>query len=138
MIFLMLMCIQNIVKFCPSILKIWSKNQILMSVKGSFYVANLRKMTVYNPSIDRFNAIAYTEFGLIMSNSSQEIEQKTNSDDIQGPENDASQLRSCQEKVCTKFGFNLSISIRSQEIERKPNCDGMTERKRMTDRVNPV
>ena len=42
------------------------------------------------------------------------------------------------EKVCTKFGFNLSISIRSREIERKPNCDGMTERKRMTDRVNPV
>ena len=42
------------------------------------------------------------------------------------------------EKVCTKFCFNLSISIRSQEIERKPNCDGMTERKRMKDRVNPV
>ena len=42
------------------------------------------------------------------------------------------------EKVCAKFGFNLSISIRSQEIERKPKCDGMAERKRMTDRVNPV
>ena len=40
------------------------------------------------------------------------------------------------EKMFTKFGFNLSISIRSQEIERKPNCDGMTERKKMTDRVN--
>ena len=95
MIFLMLMCIQNIVEFCPSILKICSKNQILMSFKGSFYVAK-RKMTLYNPSIDRVNDIAYTEFGLNLSISSQGIEQKPNSDANQGPENDASQLRSCQ------------------------------------------
>ena len=31
------------------------------------------------------------------------------------------------EKVYTKFGFNLSISIRSQDIERKPNRAIMTE-----------
>ena len=85
LIFLMLMSIQNIVELCPSILKIWSKNQILMSVKGSFYVANLRKMTLYNPGINRVNDIAYTEFGLKMSISSQEIEQKPNSDANQGP-----------------------------------------------------
>ena len=42
------------------------------------------------------------------------------------------------EKVYTKFGFKLSICIRSQETERKPNCVGMTERKRMTERVNPL
>ena len=30
----MIMCIQNLVKFCPFILKIWSKNLILESIKG--------------------------------------------------------------------------------------------------------
>ena len=78
------MFIQNIVKLCPSILKIWSKNQIPLSVKGSFYVANLRIMTLYNPSIDRVNDIAFTECGLNLSISSQEIEQKPNSDANQG------------------------------------------------------
>ena len=28
------MCIQNLVKFCPSILKIFSKNQFLTFIKG--------------------------------------------------------------------------------------------------------
>ena len=55
-----------------------------MSSKGSFYVANLRKMRLYNPSIDRVNDIAYTEFGLNLSISSQEIELKPNSHANQG------------------------------------------------------
>ena len=61
------------------------------------------KMTLYNPSIDRVNDIAYTEFGLNLSISSQVIEQKPNCDANQVPslccqfaENDASQLGSCQ------------------------------------------
>ena len=43
----MIMCIQNLVKFCPFILKIWSKNLILESIKGRNSVANLRKTTIY-------------------------------------------------------------------------------------------
>ena len=39
----MIMCIQNLVKFCPFILKIWSKNLIFESIKGRDSVANLRK-----------------------------------------------------------------------------------------------
>ena len=39
----MIMCIQNLVKFCQFILKIWSKNLILESIKGRNSVANLRK-----------------------------------------------------------------------------------------------
>ena len=39
----MIMCKQNLVKFCPFILKIWSKNLILESIKGRNSVANLRK-----------------------------------------------------------------------------------------------
>ena len=38
----MIMCIQNLVGFCPFILNIWSKNQILASIKGRNSVANLR------------------------------------------------------------------------------------------------
>ena len=42
----MIMCIQNLVKFCPFILKIWSKNLILESIKGRNSVANLQKTTI--------------------------------------------------------------------------------------------
>ena len=95
-------------------------------------------MTLYNLSIDRVNDIAYTEFGLNLSISSQEIEQNQILTSIKGQKMTHPNLDLVNERVCTKFGFNLSISIRSQEIERKPNCDGMTERKRMTDRVKTV
>ena len=48
----MLMCIQNLVMFCPFILKILSGNEILTSIKGRNSAANLRKMTFYNPNLD--------------------------------------------------------------------------------------
>ena len=70
----MIMCIQNLVKFCPSILQIWSKNQILETIKGRNSVANLRKTTIYNINIDLVNDDVYTKFGLILSIRSQDIE----------------------------------------------------------------
>ena len=72
----MIMCIQNLVKFCPFILKIWSKNQILVNVliKGCNSVANLRKTMIYNTNIDLVNDDVYIQFGLILSNRSQVIE----------------------------------------------------------------
>ena len=81
----MIMCIQNFVKFCPFILKIWSKNLILESIKGRNSVANLRKTTIYFTNVDLVNDDVYTKFGLILSISSQDIEQKPNSDINQGP-----------------------------------------------------
>ena len=48
----MLMCIQNLVKFCQLVLKILSGNEILTSFKGHNSVANLRKLTLYNPNLD--------------------------------------------------------------------------------------
>ena len=48
----MLMCIQNLVKFCPLILKILSGNEILTSIKGRNSVVNLRNLTLYNPNLD--------------------------------------------------------------------------------------
>ena len=73
----MVMCIQNLVKFCPFILKIWSKNLILESIKGRNSVSNLRKTTIYNTSIDLVNDDVYKKFGLILSICSQDIEFKT-------------------------------------------------------------
>ena len=58
----MIMCIQNLVKFFPFILKIWSKNQILESIKGRNSVANLRKTTIYNTNVDLVNDDVYTKF----------------------------------------------------------------------------
>ena len=46
------MCIQNLVKFCPLVLKILSGNEILTSIKGHNSVANLRKIMLYNPNLD--------------------------------------------------------------------------------------
>ena len=81
----MMMCIQNLVLFCQFVLKILSKNRILTSIKGSNSVANLRKTMIYNTNIDLVNDNVFTKFGLILSIRSQDIEQKPNSDIIQGP-----------------------------------------------------
>ena len=57
----MLMCIQNLVKFCPLVLKILSGNEILRSVKGRNSVANLRNLTLYNPNLDLINVNVYIQ-----------------------------------------------------------------------------
>ena len=80
----MIMCIQNLVKFCPSFLKILSKNQFLTSIKGCNSVANLQNMTLYNSNIDLVNDKVYTKFDLILSIHSQDIEQKPISHIYQG------------------------------------------------------
>ena len=48
----MLMCIQNLVKFCRLVLKILSGNEILTSINGRNSVVNLRNLTLYNPNLD--------------------------------------------------------------------------------------
>ena len=79
------MCIQNLVKFCPLVLKILSGNEILTSIKGHNSVANLQRMTLYNPNLDLVNANVYTNFGQILFIHSQDIERKRNSDINKGP-----------------------------------------------------
>ena len=70
----MLMCIQNLVKFCSLVLKILSGNEILTSIKGRNSVANLRNLTLYNPNLDLINVNVDTKFGQILSIGSQDIE----------------------------------------------------------------
>ena len=62
-----------------------NKNRILTSIKGCNFVANLRKITFYNPKVDLVKDIVYTKFGLSKSIRSQDIEDKNNSDTKQGP-----------------------------------------------------
>ena len=81
----MMMCIQNLVLFCQFVLKILSKNQILTSIKGRNSVANLRKTKIYNTNLNLVTDNVYTNFGLILSICSQDIEQKPNFDINQGP-----------------------------------------------------
>ena len=81
----MIMCIQNLVSFCQFILKILSKDQILISIKGRNSVANLRKTMIYNTNVDLVNDNVYTKFGLNRFIRFQDIEQKLNSDVNQGP-----------------------------------------------------
>ena len=81
----MLMCTQNLVGFCQIVLKILSGNEILTSIKGRNSVKTLRKMTGNNPKLDLVNVVVHTKFGRILSNRSQDIERKRNSDVNQGP-----------------------------------------------------
>ena len=81
----MIMCLQSLVSFCQFVLKILSKNQILISIKGRNSVANLRKTMIYNTNVDLVNDNVYTKFGLNQSIPFQDIEQKLNSDVNQGP-----------------------------------------------------
>ena len=124
------MCLQNLVSFCPFVLKILSKNQILTSNKGHNSVANLRKTMIYNTNVDLVNDNVYTKFGLILSNRSQDIEKNQILTSIKG-HNSVANLRKTNiyninvdlvnDNVFTKFG--LILSIRSQDIKQKPNSD---------------
>ena len=79
------MCKQNLVSTCLFVLKIWSKNQILTSIKGRNSVANLQKTMIYNSKVDLVNDNVYTKSGLNRSIRFQDIDKKLNSDVNQGP-----------------------------------------------------
>ena len=81
----MMMCIQNLDRFCKFVLKILSGNEVLKSIKGRNSVKNLRKMTGNNPKLDLVNEDMHTKFGRILSIRSQDIERKRNSNVNQGP-----------------------------------------------------
>ena len=76
----MMMCIQNLVSFCQFVLKIFSINRILTSIKGSNSVANLRNTMIYDTNIILVNDNVHTKFGLNWSIRFQDIEHKQKSD----------------------------------------------------------
>ena len=81
----MLMCIQNLVRFCRFVLKILSGNEILTSIKGRNSIKILQKMTGNNPKLGLVDVDVHTKFGQILSIHSKDIERKRNSDVNQGP-----------------------------------------------------
>ena len=81
----MLMGIQNLVRFCQLILKIFSRNEILMSIEGRNLVKILRNIMGNNPNLDLVNVDVHTKFVQILSIHSQDMERKPNSDTSQGP-----------------------------------------------------
>ena len=81
----MMMCIQNLDRFCQFVLKILSGNEILTSIKSRNSVKMMRKMTGNNPKLDLVNVDVHTKFGQILSIRSQDIERKRNSDVNQEP-----------------------------------------------------
>ena len=125
------MYIQNLVEFCPSILKILSKNQFLISIKGRVSIANLRKMTIYNTNLDLVHDNVYTKFGWILCHPfSRYWAKKQFLTSIKGCNSVANlwkmtlyntNIDLVNEKVYTKFGRTLSIH--SQDIEQKPISD---------------
>ena len=126
----MIMCIQNLVKFCPFIFKIWSKNQILHSIKGRNSVANLRKQrfTILTLILSMMmciqNLVLFCQFVLKIFSKNQILTS------IKGRNSVANLLKTkiyktnldlVTDSVYTNVG--LILSIRSQDIEQKPNFD---------------
>ena len=63
------MCIQNLVSFCQFVLRILSKNKILMPMKDHKSIT-----MIYNTNVDLVNDDLCTKFGLILSICSQDIQ----------------------------------------------------------------
>ena len=57
----------NLVKFCLTIFKTMSKKQIMVSIKGRYSAANLRKVSLYDPNVDLVNDNVGTKFVKILS-----------------------------------------------------------------------
>ena len=66
------------------VLKILSKKEILMSIKGH-NCQNMAKNDGNNPELDLVNVDVHTKFDQILSSGSQDIERKQHSDVNQGP-----------------------------------------------------
>ena len=121
---LMLMHVQNFVKFHSFILKILIGNEILTSFKGHNSVLNWRQLALNNPKLDVVNINASAKFGQNPFLHSQDIEQKRNSEIIQQWKwmlNDA-KLDFVNINAYAKFGQNSSKY--SQDIEQNRKCYG--------------
>ena len=80
----MLICIQNLVRFCLFILKILTGNEILTSIKGRNSVKIWQNMIGNNLKLDLASVDEHTKFGQILLIRSEDIERKRNSDVNQG------------------------------------------------------
>ena len=127
----MLMCIQNLVRFCQFVLKILSENEILTSIKGRNSVKILRKMTGNNyTKLDLVNVDVHTKtvrfcqfiLEILRGNEILPSAKVHNSIKIlRKMTGNNLKLDLVNVDVHTKFGQILSIC--SQDIERKRNFE---------------
>ena len=121
---------ENLVKFCPFVLKILSGHKILTIFKGHNSLTNLQKLihynpkldlerkqiVCYNPHLDLVNIKVHTKFGQTMSICFQDIVRKRNSDIIQ-----AGHFKMSQEKIAVpysdfdKFPRKIGVPADKQE-----------------------
>ena len=116
----MIMCLQSLVSFCQFVLKILSKNQILISIKGRNSVANLRKTMIYNTNVDLVNDNVYTKFGLNQSIRFQDIEQKLILRSINGRNSVANLLKLNSSKLLCMSSLHArmkKIQIKMKALE---------------------
>ena len=76
---------QNLVRIQSFVLQILSGNEILMQFKGRNSVMNRRTWMLNSSKLDVVSINDYANFGQNPFTRSQEIEQRQNSDIIQGP-----------------------------------------------------
>ena len=67
------MYVQNLVKFCQFILKIWSGHESLVYIIGHNSGTNVRKMMCNNPKLNLIKINANTKFGEVLSFCSEDI-----------------------------------------------------------------
>ena len=127
------MNIQNLIKSCPFILKIWSKNQSHTSIEGCNSVVNLRKTKIYHSNVDLVNDNLYTKFGLNLSICLfvlkiwsknlilTSIKGRNSVANLQKTMIYNNKVDLVNDNVYTKFGLNPSIPF--QDIEQKLNFD---------------
>ena len=126
-------CIQNLVLFCHFVLKILSKNQILISIKGSNSVANLRKTKIYNTNLDLVTdkvimciqtLVSFCQFLLKILSKNQiltSIKGRNSLANMRKTTIYNTKLDLVDDNVFTKFGLNRSIHFK--DIEQKLNSD---------------
>ena len=125
------MCIQNLVKFCPFILKIRSKNLILESIKGRNSVANLLKkqrFTILTLILSMMmciqNLVLFCHFVLKILSKNQiltSIKGRNSLANLRKTTIYNTKVDLVDDNVFTKFGLNRSI--RFKDIEQKLNSD---------------
>ena len=126
----MLICTQNLVRFCQFVLKILSGNKILTSIKGLNSVKILRKMTGNNPKLDHVNVDVHMKFGQILLICFRDIERNEILTSIKGHNSIKILLKMTGNNpkldlnyVDVHINFGQILSIRSRDIERKRNSD---------------
>ena len=126
----MIMCIQNLVKFCPFILKIWSKNLILESIKGRncCKFAKKQRFTILTLILSMMmciqNLVLFRQFVLKILSKNQiltSIKGRNSVANLGKTKIYNTNLDLVTDNVYTNFG--LILSIRSQDIKQKPNFD---------------